>query len=459
MRLIALTLALLLSVVPVAAKTIPDSPMQIQLSFAPLVRQAAPAVVNIYAQRIVAERSSPFAADPFFGDLFRDFGQITPRVQNSLGSGVILTEDGIVVSNFHVVGNATEIRVILSDRREFDADIILTDEDSDLAILRLRNAADLPVLPLADSDGVEVGDLVLAIGNPFGVGQTVSSGIVSGLARSGIAVGSGRGYFIQTDAPINPGNSGGALVDMRGRLLGVNTAIITRSGASHGIGFAIPANLVAQVVAQAQAGNARFQRPWAGVVAQAVDASIADAFGQSRPEGVALLDLHPDSPLAAAGMQRGDIVLSVDGSPVNSVPEMMFRFAARGLGGQAELTFRRGTMLALAKVQLDAPPDRPARDPRRVDAPSALRGLNVARINPAVIAEYDLPIDADGVVVTDLQDFAARTGLRVGDVILAINGLPVTDTADVVQAASEPSRNWQIDVLRQGARVSLRFRL
>ena len=459
MRLVLLVALAALSALPLRAQIVPESALQMQLSFAPVVQQAAPAVVNIYAQRVVAERFSPFADDPFFGDLFRDFGQVTPRVQNSLGSGVILTPDGIVVSNFHVVGNATEIRVVLADRREFDADIILTDEESDLAVMRLRGASDLPTLPLADSDGAQVGDLILAIGNPFGVGQTVSSGIVSGLARSGIAVGSGRGYFIQTDAPINPGNSGGALVDMQGRLIGVNTAIITRSGASHGIGFAVPSNLVAQVVAQAQAGATRFQRPWAGVTAQAVDATLAEAFEQRRPEGVVLLDLHPESPLAKAGLQRGDIVLAVDDAPVNSAPEMMFRLAARGLGGQSDLSYRRGTQDGRVTITLDPPPDRPDRALREITSPSALRGLQVLRINPAVIAEYDLPPDASGILVSDLRDFAARTGLRPGDVIVAINGQRVDTTDDVVRLAAERTRNWQIEVLRAGSRAVLRFRL
>jgi Do/DeqQ family serine protease len=447
------------TVLPAQAQIVPENALHMQLSFSPVVKQAAPAVVNIYAQRIVAESASPFADDPFFGNLFRDFGQTTPRVQNSLGSGVIVTSDGIVVSNFHVVGNATEIRVILSDRREYDADIILTDEDSDLAVLRLRGASDLPVLPLADSDRVEVGDLALAIGNPFGVGQTVSSGIISGLARSGIAVGSGRGYFIQTDAPINPGNSGGALVDMQGRLIGVNTAIITRTGASHGIGFAIPANLVAQVVTQAQAGNTRFQRPWAGVTAQAVDAALAQAFDQRQPEGVVLLDLHPDSPLARAGLLRGDIILTVDGAPVNSPAEMMFRLAARGLGGQSDLTYRRGSDTSSATIALDLPPDTPDRQTRRIDGQSPLRGLQVMRINPAVIAELDLPTDASGIVIADLKDIAARTGLRFGDIILSVNEQTITTTDDVRRAATERTRNWQIQVLRDGTRVSLRFRL
>ncbi len=454
----AFTLFLLASI-PLRAEMVPQSVEQVQLSFAPVVRSAAPAVVNIYAQRVVAQRVSPFSDDPFFGDLFRNFGQVTPRVQNSLGSGVILSEDGIVVSNYHVVGNATEIRVVLNDRREFDADIILTDEESDLAVLRLRGASDLPVLGFADSDAVDVGDLVLAIGNPFGVGQTVSSGIVSGLARSGIAVGSGRGYFIQTDAPINPGNSGGALVDMQGRLVGVNTAIITRSGASHGIGFAIPANLVVQVVDQASEGRARFQRPWAGVTVQAVDAALADAFDQRLPEGVVLLDLHPQSPLADAGLGRGDIILAVDGAPVNSGPEMMFRLAARGLGAQSELSYRRGLEHGQVVIDLVAPPEIPDRAARTVEGQTALHGLSVARINPAVIAEFTLPPDADGILVTDLSDLSARTGLRRGDILLSVNGVRIESTDDVVRLAAEPTRNWQIEALRDGRRVVLRFRM
>ncbi|MGR3583188.1 MAG: trypsin-like peptidase domain-containing protein, partial [Pseudooceanicola nanhaiensis] len=217
---------------PVAATepAVPNSQAEIALSFAPVVKQAAPAVVNIYASRVVQSRRSPFADDPFFSDFFRNYGQTRPQVQNSLGSGVILSADGIVVSNNHVVEQADDIRVVLNDRREFRARVLMADAEADLAILKLEEAAEMPHLDLRDSDGVEVGELVLAIGNPFGVGQTVSSGIVSGLARSGTATGNARGYFIQTDAPINPGNSGGALIDLNGRLIGVNTSILSKSG-------------------------------------------------------------------------------------------------------------------------------------------------------------------------------------------------------------------------------------
>ncbi|MCB2105473.1 MAG: trypsin-like peptidase domain-containing protein, partial [Rhodobacteraceae bacterium] len=218
-----------------AEDRVPQDAAEISLSFAPLVRATAPAVVNIYARRIVEQRQSPFANDPFFSQFF-GLGQAAPRVQNSLGSGVILREDGIVVSNVHVVAGADEIRVVLSDRREYDGKVILADPAADIAVIQLEGASDLPALTLADSDQAEVGDLVLAIGNPFGVGQTVTSGIVSGLARSGGGMGQGRGYFIQTDAPINPGNSGGALIDMEGHVLGINSQIVTRSGGSNGIG-------------------------------------------------------------------------------------------------------------------------------------------------------------------------------------------------------------------------------
>lgn len=447
---------------PVAgAQSVPDTRAEISLSFAPVVRQAAPAVVSIYARRTVEMRSNPFFDDPLFGQLFGDFGRAAPRVQNALGSGVILTPDGIVVSNDHVVGGADDIRVVLSDRREFAADIILSDRESDLAVLRLRDVRGLPVLPLADSDLAQVGDLVLAIGNPFGVGQTVSSGIVSALARSGIAVGSGRGYFIQTDAAINPGNSGGALVDLAGRLVGINTAILTRSGGSNGIGFAIPANLVAQVVAQAQAGQTRFRRPWLGATGQAVDAGLAEAFEMGLPQGVVITDLHPQSPLLAAGLRPGDAILAVEGEPVNSPPEMMFRLSAMGLGGTARLDVLRRDGPGEVVVDLAPPPEAPPR--ARLHSAGALRGLVAETVNPAVAEEWDLAsVVASGLagaVVVDVQDTARRAGLRVGDVVVSVNRTPVRNTADLDRALRDTARYWEVELIRQGQRSWLRFRL
>lgn len=466
MRWIVLIGFALLPVAMVQADVrVPGDAGEITLSFAPVVRQSAPAVVNIYASRVVAERRSPFADDPFFREFFRDFGgdfgPVVPRVQNSLGSGVILSADGIVVSNYHVVGGARDIRVVLSDRREFNAEVMLADEASDLAILRLNNATGLPALELRNSDTLEVGDLVLAIGNPFGVGQTVSSGIVSGLARSSAAVFDGRGYFIQTDAAINPGNSGGALVDMAGRLVGINTAILTQSGGSLGVGFAIPSNLVAQVVAQAIAGNSRFVRPWAGVGAQAVDATLADALRAAAPDGVVLTELHPDSPFSAGGLRAGDIILSVGGAEVNTPQEMLFRLSAIGVGQKVEILWRRGGSGAVeaATIALLPPPEVPARAPVQITENVALRGLSAETINPAAISEYGLPLSSAGVVVTAVTDLAARIGLRQGDILLRINGRPVTDTQSLQSAAREQTRNWSIDYLRDGRQASFRFRL
>ncbi|MCC6008450.1 MAG: trypsin-like peptidase domain-containing protein [Rhodobacteraceae bacterium] len=459
LALLWLGLVITLSPAAIADTRAPASQAEVRLSYAPVVREAAPAVVNIYARRVVAERFSPFADDPFFGQFFRDFGDARPRVQNSLGSGVILSPEGIVISNTHVVGGATQIRVILADRREYDAEIVMADEESDLAVLRLIGARDLPALGLADSDAVEVGDLVLAIGNPFGIGQTVSAGIVSGLARAGIATLGARSYFLQTDAAINPGNSGGALVDMRGRLVGINTAILTRSGGSQGIGFAIPSNLVARFVEQAEAGERRFVRPWAGAVGQPVDGTLADSLGLPRPEGVILADMRPDSPLAVAGLQVGDVIVSFEGQPVNVPAELLFRMTVHGLGNDAEIEALRGDRRLSVRVPMVRPPETPPRAEVTIVGETPLRGLTAVTINPAVITEYGLPLDASGVLVIGLRDIASRTGLVVGDILLGVNAAPVADTDDLVRAARARGRNWTLDLLREGRRVSLRFRL
>ena len=293
LRALFIAVSLILPTLAWAETRVPQSQAEIALGFAPVVKKSAPAVVNIYAKIVrQGQARSPFAGDPFFDEFFRGLTQPRPRVQNSLGSGVILSADGLVVSNYHVVGMATGIRVVTNERREYRAEVILADKDSDLALLRLEGAEDLPFLHLRDSDRVEVGELALAIGNPFGVGQTVSSGIISGLARTGSGGGQGFGYFIQTDAPINPGNSGGALIDIHGHLIGINTRILSRSGGSNGIGFAIPANLVTEFLRQAEVGTEEFQRPWAGMSGQSVDYDLAEALGLERADGMLISELH-----------------------------------------------------------------------------------------------------------------------------------------------------------------------
>nr|WP_321251069.1 trypsin-like peptidase domain-containing protein [uncultured Ruegeria sp.] len=443
-----------------AETKVPTSQAEISLGFAPVVKQAAPAVVNIYAKIVTQGRANPFFSDPFFQEFFgRGFAEPQPRVQNSLGSGVILSADGYVVSNYHVVGMATEIRVVTTDRREYSAQVVLGDQESDIAILRLEEAAELPHLNFRDSDRVEVGELALAIGNPFGVGQTVSSGIISGLARTGTATGNARGYFIQTDAPINPGNSGGALIDVNGDLIGINTSILTRSGGSNGIGFAIPANLVAEFLRQAKSGNESFVSPWAGMAGQHMSADIAESLGLAIPLGVVISDLHDLSPLAAAGLRVGDVVTHVDGDEVNSPAEMKFRMSVAGVGGTSVLTRLRGDRSADVKVDLVRAPDSPPADETTLDDKTVLPNLTVARINPALISQLGLVLSQTGIVVVDPGSLGARAGLRPGDVLSSINDTEIEQPGDVVEALTDPGRRVQMNVQRGGRAVSLRFRL
>lgn len=457
MRYLALILALIAA--PLSAQQVPQSAAEVQLSFVPVVKQAAPAVVNIYAKFMREVQSTPLQSDPFFERLFREPSATPkPRVQNSLGSGVILSADGIVVSNYHVVGMATDIRVVLNDRREFKARVLLGDEESDLAILKIDAPDPLPFLDLRDSDSVEVGELALAIGNPFGVGQTVSSGIVSGLARSGGSGGRGHGYFIQTDAPINPGNSGGALVDVAGQLIGVNTSILTRSGGSNGIGFAIPADLVAAFVAQSNEGHEHFGRPWAGISGQPLDTDMAATLGFDRSGGIIISGLHAVSPFLEAGLAVGDVILTVGGQSVNTPSEMIYRMSVAGLGAQADIMFSRYGEEQQAKVALIAAPEEPSRDQLSLPEQSLFPGLTLARINPAVLSELNLPLETEGVAVVEVGRFAVQAGLRTGDVLVSINGKPLTLPEQAAEAFSGKVRRIEMSVQRGAQRISMRFR-
>ncbi len=442
-----------------AETRVPQSQTEISLGFAPLVKQSAPAVVNIYAKIVTqTQQRSPFMNDPFFDDFFRGLTAPRPRVENSLGSGVILSEDGMVVSNYHVVGMATDIRVVTTDRREYAARVVLADQASDLAILQLEGANALPFLDLRDSDQVEVGELALAIGNPFGVGQTVSSGIVSGLARSGTATGEGFGYYLQTDAPINPGNSGGALIDVNGDLIGINTRILSRSGGSNGIGFAIPANLVREFVHQAKTGSEGFQRPWAGMTGQPVDADLAASLGMDIPEGMVISELHPKSPFAKAGFEVGDVITEVDGQVVNSPSEMVFRMSVAGLGDTSEVVRLRGDVSEALLVEMFVAPNDPPARSLVLNENSALPGLTIGLINPVAIVRLQLPLSATGIAVLDPGPFAGRAGVKAGDILLAINGDEVLIEQDVPRLLEEAGRRLQLDLNRRGQRVSLRMR-
>ncbi|MBO9472777.1 trypsin-like peptidase domain-containing protein [Shimia sp. R10_1] len=458
-RAALIALAVGLSTTAVAETKIPQTQSDIAFGFAPLVKQAAPAVVNIFAKRVVQARQSPFSGDPFFDQFFRNFGTPQPRVENSLGSGVILTEDGIVVSNYHVVGMSTDIRVQLNDRSEYTADVLLADEESDLAILKLKEAEGLPFLTLRDSDSVDVGELVMAIGNPFGVGQTVTSGIVSGLARSGVATGNARGYFIQTDAAINPGNSGGALVDVNGDLIGINTSILTRSGGSNGIGFAIPARLVAQFVDQARTGFESFQRPWAGMFGQPVDADMAEGLGLDRAGGIVITEMHAVSPFLNAGFEPGDVILALDGQPVNTPAEMIFRMSVAGLGSEVAVEMVREGREEERMVLMTIAPEEPSREQLTTGRRAAIPDLVISNINPAILSSYGLPLSAEGVVVENPGDIGARLGLHAGDVLRLIDGQVIETTADADKALRAARNRLTLEVQRGTQRLVMRFRL
>ena len=441
-----------------AKDTVPQSEIEIKLSFVPLVKQAAPAVVNIYAQRIIEERRSPFSRDPFFRDFFRNFGQLQPRVQNSLGSGVILSADGYVVSNYHVVGGATDIRVVLHDGREISGDVILADEDSDLAVLKINTDEILPHLDLRKSDTVEVGELVLAIGNPFGVGQTVTNGIISGLARTGIASGSAKGYFLQTDAPINPGNSGGALIDISGSLVGVNTSILSRSGGSNGIGFAIPADLVGQFLIQAKAGRSSFIRPWAGMRGQPITFEMAASLNLPAMSGMIISELHELSPFSKVGIGVGDIITKVDGLDINSPAEMLYRMSVVGIGTAVDVSYLSQGILKSSKIDLVEMPNWEAK--QIILGPEFIfMDLHISELTPEFQSKFGLSFSSDGLIVLDPGRIASRLGLRRGDLLREVNRKPVGKIEDAISAISSIKSSGSITIIRSGRRVSLRFRL
>ncbi|EEA95801.1 Do family serine endopeptidase [Pseudovibrio sp. JE062] len=447
-------------------KTVPTSQAEISLSFAPVVKKVAPAVVNVYASRTVQERRrvSPFFDDPFFRRFFgeqsdRFAPRSRSRVQSSLGSGVIVSEDGTIITNHHVIAGADEVRVALSDRREFDADIILMDERTDLAVLKVRDPdGAFPVVPFADSDGLEVGDLVLAIGNPFGVGQTVTQGIVSAVARNQVGV-SDYQFFIQTDAAINPGNSGGALVDLKGRLVGVNTAIFSRSGGSNGIGFAIPANMV-EVVASAADDGGIVRRPWVGTSVQPVSSDIAASLGLERPSGVLVTRIQDGSPADRAGIRVGDLILSVGGTEVDDPDAYGYRLATKKVGGTTSFEVMRGGEPFMVEISLERAPETVARDTREIKGNSPFTGVRVMNLSPAVAEELRMYNEFSGVVIADIQarSNAAYVGFKPGDIVVEINGAEVTSTKDLSKLTAKRQRTWNITFKRDGQlrQVSLR---
>src|SRR5664279_3439075 len=429
---------------------------ELRLSYAPVVQRVAPAVVNVYAAKTVQTRN-PLFDDPIFRRFFGG-GPGGSQVQRSLGSGVIVDGSGLVVTNYHVIDGADEVRVSLADKREFEATLVLKDQRSDLAILRLKDSREkFPFLEFANSDTLEVGDVVLAIGNPFGVGQTVTHGIVSALARTQVGI-TDYQFFIQTDAAINPGNSGGALVDLTGRLVGINTAIFSRSGGSQGIGFAIPANMVQVVVTSAKTGGSAVKRPWLGAKLQAITPEIADSMGLKRPAGALVASVQDGSPAGKAGLKAGDVIVSVDGQAVDDPNAFDYRFATKPLGGSAKLGALRAGREMSAAVALLTAPETP-RDEIVIRSRSPFSGAKIANLSPALADELQLQNVDDGVVIVDVDNgsYASNLGFQRGDVIQEVNGEAIAKTRDLERVTKVPSNSWRIGILRGGQKISAVF--
>jgi len=454
----AIVAAALFVLSPVSAQEadryVPQDSVQLKASFSPVVKDVAPAVVNIYTRGVVRQRvRSPF--DDFFGG-FGGFGGMTrERVAQSLGSGVIVRPEGIVVTNNHVVENMSEIKVVLADRREYEAQVLLTDPQTDIAILRIESDEPLPFLEFANSDVAEVGDIVLAIGNPFGVGQTVTTGIVSALARTQVGI-TDYQFFIQTDAAINPGNSGGALVDVDGKLLGVNSAIYSRSGGSNGIGFAIPGNLVRQVVATAVDGGGTIMRPWIGATARDIDGTMATALGLDRPSGALVSQLFDGGPAAQAGIREGDVITSIDGQDIFDSDAMRYRVATKEANARVPVTYLRDGNQRTVNVRLSLPPETPARDETLIEGENPFRGLKVANLSPAVNMELSRDLTDKGVVVLDASQgsYAGRFGIGKGYKILSVNGTDVETVAQLENTLAEAGRGWVIQTQSPRGQVS-----
>jgi Do/DeqQ family serine protease len=423
---------------------VPTSQAQMQLSFAPVVREAAPAVVNVYSTRMVQRQM-----DPFFNRFMRRQG---PQQQGSLGSGVIVDSTGVVVTNNHVVQGADELRVVLNDRREFTAEILVADEQTDLAVLRIITDEPLPSLPLAREGSAEIGDLVLAIGNPFGVGQTVTSGIVSALARTEVGV-SDFAFFIQTDAAINPGNSGGALINMDGALIGVNSAIYSRSGGSNGIGFAIPVEMVRRVV-DAALTDGELVQPWLGARLQTVTGDIAASLGLDRPRGALVADIYPGAAADVAGLQQGDIILAIDNVDVNDEPGARFRYATRALGEASSFRVLRDGQAESVDVPVQIAPGSTEPVQRLISGRNPLAGAELVELSPAFNQEAGIDPFASGVVVLTVQRGSAAEyfGFLPGDRVIELLGARVEAIGDIESLVDgqDELKSWPIAIERRG---------
>jgi len=419
-------------------------------SFAPIVKKVAPSVVKIFVT-MKAAGENPFANSDM--DFFRRFfgedglkqmnpGKLHAPTEHGLGSGVIVSPDGYILTNNHVVNNASEIQVALNDGRQFTAKVIGSDPKTDVALIRIK-ADNLPALTLADSDKIEVGDVVLAIGNPFGIGQTVTKGIVS--AKDRTTSGDMDEDFIQTDAAINPGNSGGALVDTEGRVVGINSAILTHSGGNQGIGFAVPSNLCRWVM-DSLVKSGRVERGFLGVMIQNLTPDLATAFKLDRTTGALVGDVTPDSPADKAGLKSGDVITQLNGQPIEDASQLKLRVAESTPGSKVQVAVNRNGEAKTFDVTLGNLPENKV---AKTDEQSgntkteALAGVGVADLDQNTRAELGIPAQVQGAVITEVApDSAAyQAGLRPGDVITELDRKPVKNAQDAIADTAKPSGN------------------
>ena len=409
-------------------------------TLAPLLEKVTPAVVNISVATMVPQRHNPLFRDPFFRRFF-DLPENAPaRPRQSAGSGVIIdAARGFVLSNHHVVARAESVMVTLKDNRRFEAEILGSDPGTDIALLGIE-AERLTALPVGDSDALEVGDFVIAIGNPFGLGQTVTSGIVSALGRSGINV---EGYedFIQTDASINPGNSGGALVDLHGRLVGINTAIIGPAGGNVGIGFAVPVNIATAVMHQL-AEHGEMQRGRIGVMIQDLTPDLAEALGLEIERGALVSRVESGSPAEAAGLQAGDVIVAVNGAKVAGSRELRNSIGLVRVGDEIALEVQREQR----RMRLDVRVGGTGTGAGAVDAPPALQGATLRDLEQGDAAYGRI----EGVLAADVAPGspAARNGIRPGDVIVAVNRRRVRDSEELEGAFEQAGPVLALNIVR-----------
>ncbi len=436
---------------------VPQSMGQVQLTFAPVVRRVAPAVVNVYARSVVQQQANPMFADPLFQRFFGVSPEMRQRVQQSLGSGVIVRGDGLILTNNHVIADGQEIVVALNDKREFKAKVVQADARLDLALLRVDTHGEkLPTITFADSDRVQIGDLVLAIGDPFGVGQTVTMGIVSAQARTRTDAADSQ-IFIQTDAAINPGNSGGALVTTDGRLAGINTSIVSNSGGSIGIGFAIPSNLARRFV-EGTAGGTALKLAWFGADGQSVTSSIASSIGMSRPHGVILKTVYPNSPAAKAGLKTGDVVLAVDGNPVDDMQSLNYRITTHKPGDVPSFKVQSGVQVRDVSVTLTAPPANGGPgSSATIGGRNPLTGAKVQNISPDIANDLQLDPSDNGVVILSVTPGTPSSGygFAAGDIVRGINGVAIHSVSELQSALAAAGGRWSLVIDRGGQRMTL----